>query len=75
MQIAARITIDDKIHLGKPVIQGTRVPVDLVLGKLAGGMTYEAIMAEYDILKEDILAVLDYAAKLVAEEEIRATHA
>ena len=73
MEIASRITIDDTIHFGKPVIKGTRVPVDLVLGKLAGGMTYDAVMAEYDLLKEDILAALDYAAKLVAEEEIRAT--
>ncbi len=73
MEIAPRITIDAKIHFGKTVIKGTRVPVDLVLGKLAGGMTYDAVMAEYDLLKEDILAALDYAAKLVAEEEIRAT--
>lgn len=71
MEIAPRITIDAKLHFGKPVIKGTRVPVDLVLGKLAGGMTYEAIMVEYDLVKEDILAVLDYAAKRVAEEEIR----
>ena len=73
MEIAPRITIDEKIHFGKPVIKGTRVPVDLVLGKLAAGMTYDAVMGEYDLLKEDILAALDYAAKLVSEEEIRAT--
>ena len=73
MEIAPRITVDDTIRFGKPVIKGTRVPVDLVLGKLAGGMTYDALMAEYGLLKEDILAALDYAAKLVAEEEIRPT--
>ncbi|MCX5636891.1 MAG: DUF433 domain-containing protein [Planctomycetota bacterium] len=39
MEIAPRITVDEKIRFGKPVIKGTRVPVDLVLGKLAGGMT------------------------------------
>ena len=61
-EIAHRITIDEKIRFGKPVIKGTRVPVDLILGKLAGGMTYEEIMKEYDITKEDILAVLDYKA-------------
>ena len=72
MDIAPRITIDDKIRFGKPVIKGTRVPVDLVLGKLAGGMTYDDLMAEYDLLREDILAALDYAAKLLAEDEIRA---
>ena len=73
MEIAPRISIDDKIRSGKPVIKGTRVPIDLVLGKLAGGMTYDDVMAEYDLVREDILAALDYAAKLLAEDEIRAT--
>ena len=73
MEIAPRITIDERVRFGKPVIKGTRVPVDLVLGKLAGGMTFEDLMVEYDLLRDDILAALDYAAKLVADEEIRAT--
>ncbi|MDA8214199.1 MAG: DUF433 domain-containing protein [Nitrospiraceae bacterium] len=72
MEIANRITVDEKIRFGKPVIKGTRVPVDLVIGKLAGGMTYEEIMAEYDLTREDILAALDYAAKHLADEEVRA---
>jgi len=63
MEIAPRITADETVRFGKPVIKGTRVPVDLVLGKLAGGMSYEELMAEYDLAKEDILAALDYAAK------------
>ncbi|HIE29496.1 TPA: DUF433 domain-containing protein [Candidatus Poribacteria bacterium] len=41
MEIAPRISVDEKICFGKPVISGTRVPVDLIIGKLAGGMTYE----------------------------------
>ncbi len=53
MEIAHRITVDEKVRFGKPVIKGTRVPVDLILGKLAGGMTYDEVMAEYDITKED----------------------
>ena len=73
MEIAPGITVNDGIQFGKPVIKGTRVPVDLVLGKLAGGMTYEEIIMEYDLRQTDILAALDYAAKLVATEEIRAT--
>ncbi len=72
MEIAPRITIDERIRFGKPVIKGTRVPVDLILGKLAGGMTYDEVMMEYDLNKEDILASLDYAAKLLADEEVRA---
>ena len=72
MEIAPRITVDEKVRFGKPVIAGTRVPVDLVIGKLAGGMTYEEVMSEYQITREDILAALNYAAKSIAGEEIRA---
>jgi len=72
MEIAPRITVDEKVRFGKPVVKGTRVPVDLILGKLAGGMTYEDVMAEYDLAREDILAALNYAAKYLSEEKIRA---
>ncbi len=71
MKIAPRITIDEHIRFGKPVIKRMRVPVDLVLGKLAGGMTYDDLMAEYDLASEDILAALDYASKMLEEGEIR----
>ena len=70
MEIAPRISVNEKIRFGKPVITGTRVPVDLVIGKLAGGMTYEEIIVEYEITHEDILAALDYAAKTLSNEEI-----
>lgn len=72
LQIAPRIVVDEKVRFGKPVIEGTRVPVDLVLGKLADGMTMEAVAEEYDLARDDILAALAYAARSVAAEEIRA---
>ena len=72
MEIAPRISIDEKIRFGKPVVSGTRVPIDLIIGRLAGGMTYEEIMAEYEITRDDILATLDYAAKTLSSEEIKA---
>ena len=62
-EIAPRITVDEKVRFGKPVIKGTRVPVELVVGKLAGGMTSEEVMREYDLKKADILAALDYAGR------------
>jgi uncharacterized protein (DUF433 family) len=71
MEIFDRISIDENVRFGKPVIKGTRVPVDLVLGKLAGGMSYEEVMSEYEITKEDLLAVLKYAAEILATEEVR----
>lgn len=72
MEIFDRIIIDEKVRFGKPVIKGTRVPVDIILGKLASGMSYEEIMSEYEITKEDILAVLKYAAEVLSKEEVRA---
>lgn len=72
MEIAPRITVEERVRFGRPVIKGTRIPVDLILGKLAGGMTYEEVMAEYDLVREDILAALSYPAKSLAEENIRA---
>lgn len=66
-----RIIINEKIRHGKPVIKGTRVPVDIILGSLAGGMTYEEICKEYDIEKEDILAAIEYAASVISNEDIK----
>jgi uncharacterized protein (DUF433 family) len=52
-----RIEINPGIMGGKPVIRGTRVPVEMVLRKLGGGMTVEAIMADHPRLtRDDILA-------------------
>ncbi len=72
-EIAPGIVVDPQIRFGKPVIKGTRVPVELVVGKLAGGMTKEEVMKEYDLTAQDILAALSYAARVLAEEEISAT--
>ena len=72
VEIAPRIVVDKDVRFGKPVILGTRVPVDLVVGKVAGGMTTEQVADEYGLTKEDVLAALAYAAHAVAEEQIRA---
>ena len=69
-EIAPRIVVDEKVRFGKPVIAGTRVPVDLVLAKLAAGMSIEELGTEYGITPEDVRAVLSYAAKILAEEQI-----
>lgn len=64
------ITVDKKVRFGRPVIRGTRVPVDLVVGKFAGGMTIEKVMQEYSLTKKQVQAALKYAADLVSQEEI-----
>lgn len=70
VELGKGITVDKAVRLGRPVIRGTRVPVELVLGKLAGGMSYEELCVEYEITREDVLAALDYAARMVALEQV-----
>ena len=65
-----RIVGDKDIRHGKPVIRGTRVPVDIILGSLAGGMSYKEVCEDYAITEDDIKAAMEYATKLVANEEI-----
>jgi uncharacterized protein (DUF433 family) len=71
-RIAPRISVDEAVRAGKPVVEGTRVGVDVVLGHLAAGMTPGQIAQEYDITVEDVHACIAYAARLVAEEQVRA---
>lgn len=63
-----RILIDPAICHGKPVIRGTRVPVSIVVGSLAGGMGFDEVGREYDLTLEDIQAALAFANALVNEE-------
>ena len=66
-----RIEINPKILLGKPVIRGTRIPVELVIKLIAQGWQEKDILKEYpSIKKQDIRAALLYAEKLVEEEEV-----
>lgn len=62
--------MDPTVVHGQPVVRGTRVPVAIVVGSLAGGMTYEEVAAEYGLTHEDILACLNYAARSVSEERV-----
>ena len=70
--IAPRITVDEAVRFGRPVIEGARVPVELVIGKLAGGMSIESVCEEYELTHEDVFAALSYAASVLAEERVRA---
>jgi uncharacterized protein (DUF433 family) len=63
-----RIVIDPDIAHGKPVIRGTRIPATLVVGSLAGGMSFEEVQQEYDLTAEDIRAALKFVTEIAAEE-------
>ena len=71
MKIHDHIEVNPQIMFGKPVIKGTRVTVELVLQKLAGGMTQDEIIKDHPNLKpEDIRAAQQFAADYLANEEI-----
>lgn len=74
MDFPAFIEARADIMLGKPCLKGTRIPVYLILEKLAAGETSEVILAAYPQLKpEHIKASLEYAARLAADEIVVAT--
>jgi len=70
MTLPERIEIRPDVMLGKPVIRGTRIPVDLIVRKLGEGASHADLLDAYPRLnREDIQAALLYAAALVAHEE------
>lgn len=68
MALSDRIILDPAIVHGKPVIRGTRLPVTVVVGSLAGGMSFEEVQREYDISVDDIRAALRFVAELAMQE-------
>lgn len=70
MRLAERIEMNPSVMLGKPVIRGTRIPVELILRKLSEGATEPQLLDAYPRLTaEDIRAAMAYAADVVAHEE------
>ena len=69
--IADRIEIDPKVMMGKPVIRGTRITVELILRKLSEGATEADLLDAYPRLtRADVQAAIRYAADTLAHEEI-----
>jgi uncharacterized protein (DUF433 family) len=70
-QLMRRISIDPEVMVGKPVIQGTRIPVELIVRMLAQGIPENEILQEYPGLQaDDIRAALAYAAHVLAHEDV-----
>ena len=67
-----RIVCDPKIMVGKPVIKGTRIKVEVILRWLGKGVTVEKLLEEYaSLTREDIQAAQAFAADYLADERIR----
>lgn len=70
MTVTGRIEINPKVMMGKPVIRGTRITVELILRKLSEGATEADLRDAYPKLtKKDIQAAMRYAADALAHEE------
>ena len=66
-----RIEVNAAICSGKPVIRGTRIMVSNILGMVAGGYSVDRILTAFpDLSREDVSAALEYAAKVVDEEQV-----
>jgi uncharacterized protein (DUF433 family) len=71
MKEHTRIEIRPDVMFGKPVIKNTRITVEQILRKLAGGMTFDEIIADHPNLKQkDIFAAQEFAAGYLADEQI-----
>lgn len=70
MRTEARVEVNPKVMLGKPVIRGTRIPVELILRKLGEGATEGDLLTAYpNLTSDDIHAAILYAADAIAHEQ------
>lgn len=66
-----RITVDPRILVGKPVVKGTRIAVEMVVDLLAAGWTHRQILDSYPTLREeDVRACLGYASEILHAEKV-----
>jgi uncharacterized protein (DUF433 family) len=73
MRFPDRIEATPAVMMGKPCVKGTRVPVYLILEKMAAGENFEKLLAAYpQLTADDLRACLEYAAVLAAEEVVLA---
>ncbi len=71
MDFMKRIVVDPKVMVGKPIIKGTRIPVDAILQRIADGMTVKEILEDYpQITESDVKAALEYSANVIRGEDV-----
>ena len=69
MKFPARIDVKSDVMMGKPCVKGTRIPVYLLLEKMAAGESFDQLLSAYpQLAPQDLLACLEYAAALAADE-------
>jgi uncharacterized protein (DUF433 family) len=76
MSLLDRIELDPRICNGKAVVQGTRIPVSVILDQIASGESWDDIVKGFpELKKEDIQAALLYASALLDKSEVKEAHA
>lgn len=71
MEIASHVEVNPRVMMGKPVIKGTRITVELILESLAAGEPVDDLLLSYpQLTKEDISAALAFAAEALKGEKI-----
>jgi len=76
MSLLERIELDPRVCNGKAVIQGTRIPVSVILDQIASGESWDDIIRGFpELKKEDIQAALLYASALLDHTEVKEAHA
>jgi uncharacterized protein (DUF433 family) len=71
MSLRERIVVDPQILVGKPVVRGTRLSVEFLLGLVANGWSEAEILRNSPgLVREDLLACLEYASALLGEERV-----
>jgi uncharacterized protein (DUF433 family) len=76
MSLLERIELDPRVCNGKAVIQGTRIPVSVILDQIASGESWDSIIKGYpELKKEDLQAALLYASALIDQSEVKEVHA
>ncbi|HVT61815.1 MAG TPA: DUF433 domain-containing protein [Thermoanaerobaculia bacterium] len=66
-----RVVVDPEVHHGEPCIRGTRIPVRMIVGSLADGLTIDQIIEEYpQMTPEDVYSALAYAAEVLHQESL-----
>lgn len=70
--LLSRITIDPAVCHGKPCVRGLRYPVEMLLELLSSGMSFEEVLSDYpDLERDDLLAVLGFAARLARTKRLQ----
>jgi len=71
-EIFPGVTVDPQVVHGRPVVAGTRVPVEVVVGELAGGSSFDEVMQDYHLTHEQVRAALGYAAQMLSSTTVYA---